>query len=69
MAVKINIDMPKSCVGCPLRHWVSDDPNGVEAYDICGISGEEIPFGITINGPKLKMDNCMLEEIENAQGR
>ena len=64
MAVKIDVDMPKGCMYCPFRHWIYDTYDESEPYDICGISGEEIPYGISADGPMLKLDNCMLIECE-----
>lgn len=62
--IKIRMDMPKDCdgcVGCPFHHWITEDEG---EYDICGISGKDIPNNIS-NHPfphtKKRMDDCLIE--------
>jgi hypothetical protein len=59
--VKINAEMKPEdgCMKCPFRQYVdSGDP--VEPYDICGISGRDIPFDFNMDTPGKRMKDCKI---------
>lgn len=57
--IKLDVEMKPGagCMECPLRTWVYD---GDEPYDICGVSGKDIPYDINADNPEKRMDGCKI---------
>ena len=60
--VKIRAKKPRGCYGCPFRHWVYDHSSEYDddEYDICGITGEDIPYHVNCTEPDFRMSSCKI---------
>lgn len=55
--LQLDYEMPKGCMNCRLRHWIETDDG---EFDICGLTGKDIPYYINSMNPEQKRSDCPL---------